>query len=84
MTTDPAKLIEIMGWIGAIEVLLAYGLISMNKVDSKSLFFQLLNLTGGILLIVYTIHLKSYASAFVNIVWVLVAIISIYKIKSDK
>jgi hypothetical protein len=81
MLEDPAKLIEIMGWIGAIEVLLAYGLISLNKVDSKSLFFQLLNLTGGLLLIVYTLHLKSYASAFVNIVWVLVAVVSIYRIK---
>jgi hypothetical protein len=81
MLNDPAKLIELMGWVGAIEVLLAYGLISMNKVDSKSLFFQLLNLTGGLLLIVYTVSLKSYASAFVNIVWVLVAIIAIYKIK---
>ncbi|MEY3417337.1 MAG: hypothetical protein RL711_1104 [Bacteroidota bacterium] len=81
MLNDPAKLIELMGWVGAIEVLLAYGLISLNKVDSKSLFFQLLNLTGGLLLIVYTLSLKSYASAFVNIVWVLVAIISIYKIK---
>ena len=83
MINDPAKIIEIMGWIGAIEVLLAYGLISMNKVDSKSLFFQLLNLTGGLFLIVYTLFLKSYASAFVNIVWVLVAVISIYKIKKD-
>lgn len=81
MLEDPAKLIEIMGWIGAIEVLLAYGLISLNKVESKSLFFQLLNLTGGLLLIVYTLHLKSYASAFVNIVWVLVAVVSIYRIK---
>lgn len=81
MLNDPAKLIELMGWVGAIEVLLAYGLISLNKVDSKSLFFQLLNLTGGLLLIVYTLSLKSYASAFVNIVWVLVAIISIYRIK---
>ena len=83
MLNDPAKIIEIMGWVGAIEVLLAYGLISMNKVDSKSLFFQLLNLTGGLMLIVYTLFLKSYASAFVNIVWVLVAVISIYKIKKD-
>ena len=81
MFTNTEQIIEIMGWVGAFEVLLAYGLISMNKVTGKSLFFQLLNLTGGLLLIVYTLALKSYASAFVNIVWVLVALVSIYKIK---
>lgn len=65
---------DILGWIGAIEVLTAYLLVSINKVDGKSATFQLLNLTGAIFLIINTIALKAYPSAFVNIIWSGIAI----------
>ncbi len=70
-------LIETIGWIAAAEIVLAYALVSSNKVSSTSLFYQLLNFTGGILFVIYTIINKAYASAFVNVVWVLIAIISL-------
>jgi hypothetical protein len=65
---------DILGWIGAIEVLAAYLLVSINKVGGKSIIFQLLNLTGAIFLIINTIALKAYPSAFVNVVWSGIAI----------
>jgi hypothetical protein len=70
-------LIEIIGWIGSMEVLAAYGLNTYQKIRSDSMTFHLLNLTGGIFLIVYTIHKHAYASAFINLCWVLIALIAI-------
>lgn len=66
-------IIDIIGWIGGLEVLLAYLLISINKVDARSFFYQFLNATGALLLIINTIYLGAYPSALVNIVWVMVA-----------
>jgi hypothetical protein len=66
--------IDILGWIGAIAVLTAYLLVSSNKIDSKSATFQLLNLSGAVLLIVNTVALKAYPSAFVNVIWSGIAI----------
>lgn len=65
--------IEIIGWIGGFEVLFAYFLISSGKVNSTSMFFQLLNLTGSILLIINTYAKEAYPSTFVNVVWVGIA-----------
>ncbi|MBS1681865.1 MAG: hypothetical protein JST48_09150 [Bacteroidetes bacterium] len=72
-------LINIIGWIGALEVLVAYGLNSYQKIKSDSVYFLLLNLTGGFLLIVYTLYLDAIASATVNIVWVIIAVIALLR-----
>jgi hypothetical protein len=66
--------IDILGWIGAVAVLAAYLLVSTSKIDGKSVLFQVLNLSGAVLLIINTVVLKAYPSAFVNIVWSGIAI----------
>jgi hypothetical protein len=70
-------LIDIIGWVGSVEVIAAYGLNSYQKIKSSSLLFQLLNLTGGIFLIINTVYYSAYPSAFINVVWVIIASIAI-------
>jgi len=72
--------VNIIGWIGSFEVVLAYALISYNKVDAKSILYQLLNLTGSIFLIVNTIYYHAIPSAFVNVIWSIIAIFAIFQI----
>jgi hypothetical protein len=72
-------IVECVGWLGAILVLLAYILISTNKIESSTPIFQWLNLVGAICLIVHTIYNHAYPSAFVNIVWTGVAIYGLLK-----
>jgi hypothetical protein len=75
VTSDSlALLITILGWVGSFEVLLAYGLNVANRLKSNSLTYILLNLTGGILLIIYTFYLKAYPNTFINVVWAVVAV----------
>ncbi len=72
--------INILGWIGSVEVLAAYGLNSYQKIKSDSILFYILNLTGGLLLIVYSVYKEAFPNAFINIVWVIIAIIALLKI----
>jgi hypothetical protein len=77
-------LIDILGWIGSVEVIAAYGLNSFQKLKSDSAWFQLLNLTGGIFLIINTVYYGAYPSTFINVVWVLIAIPALYAIFRKK
>lgn len=77
-------LIDIIGWIGSIEVILAYGLNSYQKLNSDSLTFQVLNVTGAFFLIINTIYYGAFPSAFINVVWVLIALPAIYRIVKGK
>ena len=73
-------IIDIIGWVGSIEVILAYGLNSYQKIKSDSLLYQVLNLTGGIFLIINTIYYGAYPSTAINVVWVVIATIAIFGI----
>lgn len=72
--------VDIIGWIGSFEVVAAYALISSHKLTAKSIVYQLLNLTGGIFLIINTVYYGSYPSTFINVVWMVIAIGALYKI----
>ena len=75
------NLISILGWIGSVLVIGAYGLNSYQKINSNSLVFQLMNLRGAILLIINSVYKEAYPFTFINSVWVVIAISSIARNK---
>jgi hypothetical protein len=76
--------VSMLGWIGSLLVIGAYGLNSYQKIKSDSLVFQLMNLAGGILLIINSVYKEAYPFTFINTVWVLIAILAIFRIVSKK
>jgi len=54
---------EIIGWIGAFPYIIAYFLVS-KKSKADHLNFQLLNISGGVCLIVNSLHQSDYPSRF--------------------
>ncbi|HVA10878.1 MAG TPA: hypothetical protein VNG32_01785 [Candidatus Dormibacteraeota bacterium] len=65
------------GWYGVLAILLAYLLVSFNVVASKSLGYQLLNLTGALGIIVEALSKKDAQPAVLNIVWAIIAGVAI-------
>jgi len=74
------SIIEGLGWVGSLCVIIAYGLNSYQKLRSDSLIFYALNITGGILLIIYSNYKEAYANTFINVVWVIIAIPAILRV----
>ena len=72
--------IRSLGWVGSIEILIAYWLVSNQKLDSKSMNYQLLNLSGSFFLIVLTCYTKTWAAVFLNVVWFIIALIAVIKL----
>jgi hypothetical protein len=68
---------DAIGWVGAVALLTAYALVSSKKLEGDSAAFQLLNISGSILLAANTIFYGSYPSTFVNLIWAGIAIFSI-------
>ena len=72
--------IDIFGWIGSILLVVAYALISNNKIKADSYFYQILNIIGSIALIFNTYHYTAYPSTFVNVIWLVIGAVAIFKI----
>ena len=73
-------LIDALGWIGSVAVIAAYGLNSYQKIKSDSYLFLILNLSGGVFLIVYSYYYTAYANTFINVVWVIIAVPALIKL----
>ena len=67
---------DMIGWVGAAALLIAYAMVSSRKWHGHSSAFQLLNVGGSILLGANTIFYGSYPSTFVNLIWAAIAIFS--------
>jgi hypothetical protein len=72
-------LIGVLGWIGSAAVVIAYALISTNRVQGSSVAYHSLNLGGSICLIVNTGYHGAYPSTFVNGVWTLIALFALVR-----
>jgi hypothetical protein len=77
---DNSLFINLIGWVGSAAVILAYILVSLNRLPGDSVAYQALNLIGGIFLMVNTIFWGAYPSTFVNFVWVCIALFAIARI----
>lgn len=69
------------GWTGMVLLVLAYALLSAKKLSSHSLGYNLLNLLGGIGLLVNTISGKSWPAAALNALWAIIALITLFKLE---
>jgi hypothetical protein len=75
---------DLLGWLGSMEILVAFGLNSFQKIKAESLSFQVLNFSGGIFLIVNSLAHKAYPFTFINAVWVTISLASLIRMAIRK
>jgi len=73
---DPV-LFDVLGWVGAFLLLLAYALVSFRKLEPDSAAYQWMNIIASILLLVNTMYYGAYPSSFVNAAWAVIAFVAI-------
>lgn len=74
------KIISIVGWYGTIAIIVAYALNSYGYLSSTNLWYQILNGTGAVGIVLLSLNKKAYQPAVLNIVWTIIALIAIIKI----
>lgn len=75
------NIFDIIGWVGMVLVLVAYLLLSLGKIKN-GYFYQFLNLAAGVLMAIGLYPKNAWFSFTLQVVWALVAIISIIKLKA--
>ena len=70
-------LFDVLGWIGAFLLLMAYALVSFRKLEPDSAIYQWMNIIASILLLVNTMYYGAYPSSFVNAAWAVIAFVAI-------
>ena len=75
-------LVDLLGWLGAAILLVAYALVSLRRLEGNSPVYQALNLVGGALLIVNSFFYGAYPSVTVNLFWVGIALYTLVSVRT--
>ncbi|MCX8035254.1 MAG: hypothetical protein N3A71_03165 [Candidatus Dojkabacteria bacterium] len=77
---DKFFLIELLGVLGAIMILGAYFLLSINYLSADNLFYQLLNILGSLVLLCYSFYKKAWANVGINFIWMIIGLFALVSI----
>ena len=65
--------IDILGWSGALLLLVAYALLSARRLEGHAAAYQWMNIVGSLCLLSNAGYHGALPSAFVNSIWILIA-----------
>jgi hypothetical protein len=77
-------LVEILGWIGSVLIVGSYAFNITGRLAATSKLYVLSNIMGGLFFVVNTYFHQAYPSMFVNIIWVIIAIVMLSKKDKNK
>jgi hypothetical protein len=71
--------LDLVGNIGVILLIIAYLMLQLNKLSSDGLAYSLLNAIGASLLIVSLLFNFNLSALVIEVFWVLISLLGIYK-----
>ena len=76
--------IEVIGWISAAIILVAYGLLSAGKLSGKSVAYQVMNAVGATGFVLNSGYNGAMPSAALNVIWVGIALWALLRVRATK
>lgn len=73
-------LFEVVGWYGAFAIVSAYALASFEWLSIQNPWYQILNGTGAIGIVLNSLSRKAYPPAVLNIIWTVIAVVALARI----
>lgn len=77
-------LIQVVSIIGAFLVLIAFAAHQLERMDSQTVIYQLMNLSGGLILCVAAIQSRQAGLIVMEGAWVLISGYGLWKVMSDR
>ena len=72
--------VDVLGWAGAVVILVAYGLLTVGRWRAESLRYQLANALGAAALLVWAVSITAWQSALLNAVWAVVGVVGLVRL----
>jgi hypothetical protein len=72
--------VEVVGWAGALLILLAYLLLSAGRLTGQSILYQGMNIVGAAGFVINGWWHRAIPSAALNVLWLLIGAIASWRI----
>jgi len=74
---------DAIGWAGALLVLVAYGMVSFQRMRPDTARYQVLNAIGSACLIINTAFHRAFPSTVVNVIWIMIAVAAFVRVRQQ-
>jgi len=81
--TNITRLIEAVGWMGALFSLAAYTLLSMGRLDGRSRTYQWMNVAAAAGFVINSGWNGALPSAVVNAVWIGIGLLTLWQLRKS-
>lgn len=71
---------DAIGCFGTVVILIAYLLLQTRKISPHSFLFSILNVVGGLMIIISLLYDWNLAAAFMEVSWVIISAYGVFKI----
>ena len=71
---------EVVGWAGALLIVLGFALNSFGIIANDSMAYQLLNLVGASAVVAISIYRKVLQTATLNMLWAIIAMVGVVRL----
>jgi hypothetical protein len=71
------RTIQIIGWYGVIAIIVGYTAVALDWLPSHSVWYQLLNLTGAVALVIEARSKHDQQPVVLNTLWAIIAVIAL-------
>jgi len=71
--------IEIIGWYGVVALVVAYTLATFGYMSAEGFWFQFLNMTGSVGIVIVSLYQNDWQPAVLNIIWALIGLVALVK-----
>ena len=75
---------DLAGMVGVAIVIIPFLLLQLDKLSSNSMWYQLGNAFGSVLIIISLIYHWNFSSFVIEVLWLLISLLGIFKILFKK
>ena len=79
MTLDTLTIPDVIGLIGVLLILITYGALTLEKMDSKSWLYSAGNGLGAVLILISLYYSFNLASFVIEIAWLAISLFGLWK-----
>ena len=75
-----AKNSNLIGIVGVILLLIAYGFLNVHKMSAKSMSYQLLNFFGAFFILISLFYHWNTPAVLIEVAWMIISLVGIYNV----
>ncbi len=80
----PQPLFDLIGVVGFVLYMLAYGLLQIGRISGQSYSYTLMNMVAATLVLISLVNQFNLASLLIQVSWIAISVVGLYRLRTAR